>query len=42
MTKNLLLLEDDQSLIDGLVYVLMKEGYAVTAARTMMLPLCES
>lgn len=35
MTKNLLLLEDDQSLIDGLVYVLMKEGYAVDVATTV-------
>lgn len=35
MTKNLLLLEDNQSLIDGLVYVLMKEGYAVDVATTV-------
>ena len=26
----LLLLEDDQSLIDGLVYALTKEGFAIT------------
>lgn len=31
----LLLLEDDQSLIDGLVYALMKEGFALDVAMTV-------
>lgn len=35
MAVNIFLLEDDADLAEGLVYSLKKEGYAVTAARTL-------
>ena len=35
MANNILLLEDDMSLIDGLQYSLKKNGYAVEVARTV-------
>lgn len=35
MNHKLLLLEDDQSLIDGLVYALTKEGFALDVATTV-------
>ena len=35
MANNILLLEDDMSLIDGLQYSLKKNGYAVEVAHTV-------
>lgn len=35
MRSTILLLEDDLSLIDGLVYMLEREGYQVQVARTI-------
>ncbi|MBS7525584.1 response regulator transcription factor [Fusibacter paucivorans] len=35
MTRKIMLLEDDKSLIDGLMYTLSKEGYEVVVAQTI-------
>ena len=35
MRRKILLLEDDLSLVDGLVYTLQREGYEVSVARTV-------